>query len=472
MNRARHWAHEEFGAANLGDARRSSRLVGLVNGLVTKPHGVVSQVYRAPAELQAAYDFLSNDAIRSSALLDATASATAARCSDSPFTYVVVDGTSFTLADQSKTKPLGSIGARRFPTRGLCVLDAVGVTPEGTLQGLLDVQFWTRSPSAASLKDRTRRRREQDTELRHWSLGVERVTDVLEACAPSTRPWFVMDREADQSALFRKLDELDAWFTVRAAQNRIVMHRGRQTKLFSAIRSSKVVTKRTVVLPRTATRAARHAKLEVRASRMTLMLPTYAKRAERTPWEVGVVELLEVGRVHSPLHWILLTSAPIETADDVQRIADSYVLRWRVEEFHRTWKAGGCDVEAIQLRTADGIRKWAIMLGAVAARIERLRQLSRTSPDEPATVELTEDEIRALILAKRRIKNSVELVPDGIPSIRTATRWIGDLGGFAGRYKGYEPGATTIARGLADLAVWVSAVQFVRENPDKPKKMR
>ncbi|MBP7685780.1 MAG: hypothetical protein KBB95_27930, partial [Deltaproteobacteria bacterium] len=43
-------------------------------------------------------------------------------------------------------------------------------------------------------------------------------------------------------------------------------------------------------------------------------------------------------------------------------------------------------------------------------RTEHLKRLARTQPDEPATCELTEDEIQVLIFAKRRIKTSVELL--------------------------------------------------------------
>jgi hypothetical protein len=471
MNDARSWAYEEFGGANLGDARRKSRLVRLMEGLVGKPSGLVSEVYKAGAERQAAYDFLSNDAVRSGALLDATASATAARCVGNPFTYVMLDGTTLTLTDRTKTKPLGSVGARRFPTRGLLALDAVAVTPDGTLQGLLDIQFWARGAQAPST-GRRRRRREEDNELRHWGQGVERASDLLEACAPETRPWFIMDRESDQAMLLRKLEGLDALFTLRASHDRIVEYRGRRTRLFSAIRASKVVAKHVVELPQTATRHARRAKLEIRATRLTLLLPTYRGHNNRSSLEVGVVEIREVGDVPKPLHWVLLTSAPLETPQDIDCVFQSYRLRWRVEDFHRTWKSGGCDVEDIQLRSADGIRKWAIMLGAVAARIERIKHLSRTRPDEPATIELSEDEISALIIAKRRIKNSVELVPDDTPTMRQATRWIGDLGGYAGHYKNYEPGAKTIGRGLAELEIWVSALRFMRENPKELRKKR
>ncbi|MBK8593092.1 MAG: hypothetical protein IPN77_29075 [Sandaracinaceae bacterium] len=98
-------------------------------------------------------------------------------------------------------------------------------------------------------------------------------------------------------------------------------------------------------------------------------------------------------------------------------------------------------------------------------------RLARTQPDEPATCELTEDEIQVLIFAKRRIKTSVELVPDGIPPIKTAVRWIADLGGWAGHYTKYEPGSTTIARGLVELARYMEFFSAIAEHPELAKKL-
>lgn len=472
MDELRAWACDEFGRADLGDARRTLRLVRLAGRVAERPAGAVSVVFENAGERQAAYDFLRNDAIRSAAVLGATAQATATRCADHESVYVVIDGTSLTLTDRAKQKPLGSIGSRRFPTRGLKIVDAVAVAPDGTPEGVLDLQFWARK-ARPTKRSRSRRRRCRQTEMRHWSAAVERTTEVLEAHAPAVRPWFVMDREADETALLRELTGSDARFSIRAAQNRVVEFRGKRRKLFSAVRASKPLGRRVVWLGKTPKRqAARRAVLELRSTRLTLLLPTYAGHDKRAPIEVGVVEARERGHRRDQLHWVLLTSAPVATRADVERVVDSYVARWRVEEFHRTWKAGGCDAETIQLRSAEGIRKWAILLAAVAARTERLKHLSRTQPDEPATIELTEDEITALIFAKRRSKTSVEVVPDGIPTIRTATRWIADLGGYAGHYKGYEPGSTTIRRGLAKLAIWVDAVQFVRETPEKKLKKR
>ncbi|MDP3275576.1 MAG: transposase DNA-binding-containing protein, partial [Deltaproteobacteria bacterium] len=68
---ARDWAHEEFGHAELGDSRRTARLVRRVASLAERPGGKVLDVFRSGAEQQAAYDFLDNEKVRSADILDA-----------------------------------------------------------------------------------------------------------------------------------------------------------------------------------------------------------------------------------------------------------------------------------------------------------------------------------------------------------------------------------------------------------------
>lgn len=474
MQTPRSWARHEFGTADLGDERRRRRLLRMVEVLVARPGGTVAGVYKDAAERQAAYDFLSNTAISPEALVSATAAATARRCDGYGHVFVAIDGTSFTMKDRLKTKGLGSIGARRFPTRGLMAIDALALTPDGTPQGLLDVQLWARG-ARRKKSSRFVRRRRRDTEMRHWSNARQSVSDTLSAHTSGTRPWFVMDREADESALLSELVQADEMFTIRARQDRVTAHNARQTKLFATVAKSKARLVRRLELGRTPTRSARTARVEIRAASVTVQLPRYVERALRTPLALNVVEVRERSGRADRIRWVLLTNSPIATTQDVEAVVRSYVLRWRVEELHRTWKAGGCGAEDMQLRNAGAIRKWAILLGAVAARTERLKHLSRTNPDAPATLEFSEVEIEALIVAKRRIKTSVESVPDGIPTIKMATRWVGDLGGYAGHYKGYEPGAVTIGRGLETLAVWTEALiayRTLQKPRRKPTKKR
>ena len=166
---------------------------------------------------------------------------------------------------------------------------------------------------------------------------------------------------------------------------------------------------------------------------------------------VNVVWAREVGTVpdgQSPLDWMLLTNQAVDDFDAARLVVFSYTQRWRIEEMHKAWKSGLCGIEHTQLRSQRAVIKWATILSAVAARAERLKHRAREQPDVAASAELSRHEIRALILLKRRVKKRTEQVPDDMPTLAQAVRWIADLGGYTGKSSGGPPGTITIGRGL------------------------
>jgi hypothetical protein len=197
-------------------------------------------------------------------------------------------------------------------------------------------------------------------------------------------------------------------------------------------------------------RKGRTANLRIRTAAMTLDM-VEAHSEERLTLGVNVVEVLEVGttpRGEKPIHWRLLTNHSVTTMRDVLAVIDGYTKRWRIEELHRVWKSGALRVEQTQLRSAARVIKWAILAVVTAARIERLRVLARTTPDEPALGTFTQHEIDALILMKRRYAKRTEHISDEMPTIAQAVRWLADLGGYAGHKSSGRPGAVTLRRGL------------------------
>src|SRR5262249_604755 len=132
-----------------------------------------------------------------------------------------------------------------------------------------------------------------------------------------------------------------------------------------------------------------------------------------------------------PLRWILLTNRRVEILEDALQIVGAYSLRWRVEDFHKAWKSGACNIEASQLRSREHFVKWATISAAVAARIERIKHLSRTVPERPATDEFSRDEIDATILLRRE-ETPVRYNLGDVPTLGEVTRWIADLGGYMG----------------------------------------
>lgn len=101
--------------------------------------------------------------------------------------------------------------------------------------------------------------------------------------------------------------------------------------------------------------------------------------------------------------------------------------RWKIEELHRTWKSGACRVEEAQLRTADAVMKWVIIMAANASRIQRLKWLARNKPDVRATREFTAWEIEAAIVLRRRHKSKNQPDPGPAPTIAELVLWISEL---------------------------------------------
>ena len=76
---ARDWAYSEFGRTDLGDARRTARLVQMAAATARRPGGKVLDVFRSSAERQGAYDFLANDGVKPEAMLEAMRAAAVER---------------------------------------------------------------------------------------------------------------------------------------------------------------------------------------------------------------------------------------------------------------------------------------------------------------------------------------------------------------------------------------------------------
>lgn len=461
IEETRDWCREQFASADFGNVSRARRAAAMLRRAVERPAGRLTEVFLDAAEQQAAYNFVEG-VTPPEAICDALAEATLRQSADERFVFVPVDGTSLSLTDHTGSKGFGSIGKRVFPTRGLKVIDALAVRRDGTTLGLLDLQWWARTSRAP--RSRILPRRQCRTETFHWVDVIERVRDRF--AAVQCVPWFVVDSEGDASPILRTVLDARCHFTVRVAQRRRKVVRGphRTTSLERHMKRRPVVGCRTLIVPEAPGRRARLALLDVRVARVWLDVPMH-ECPGRTMVCLNVVWARErrAPRGEKPLDWMLLTDQPIASFEQICEVLDSYRQRWRIEEFHRTWKTGRCNVEHTQLRAKDHVLRWATLLAAVATRVEQLKQLARTKPDTLASEVFTDVEIRALIAFKRKYKKRTETIPDDVPTISTAVRWLAELGGYTGKSSGGPPGSVTIGRGLERHAIWTDAFAYSEE---------
>jgi hypothetical protein len=454
------WAREEFGHAQLGDERRTKRLVQLAAGALDHPAGRITEVFGSDAKRQGAYDFLESHHVSEAALSEAVARASARRVADTAYAFVALDGTSLSLVDRKRAKDFGAVGSYTEGGRGLKIIHAYITDKLGVPAGVCGQAWWTR-PDEHVRRSPSRKLHEKETV--HWLEVIEQTSRYFSEEAEGTRPWFQIDREGDCWSTLRRLIDRGELFTVRSSWNRRLKTKNGEPRAYlrEALQKSRVAHTIFVDVPAKPGRRARRARLEIRARQVTLDLKnSWTKVRYKRP--VNVLSVKERGTTPSsekPLEWLLLTSHAIETKQDLELVVFGYTQRWRIEELHRTWKSGGCRVEETQLRTKSRVIKWATVMVAVAARIERLKYLARQRPDTAATVELTENEILALLLLKRTEKKRNETIPAGVPTIAQATRWIADLGGYTGKSSGGPPGTITLKRGLNRLATATKLIE-------------
>jgi hypothetical protein len=489
------WAREEYGQAELGDARRTSRAVQMLGRVAEQRAGKVTEVFASDAERKGAYRLLEDDHVLPESLIDAAGCACARRSAGYPFVVMPVDGSSATLADPIGA--LGAVGTHAAGMRGVKVISAIALSPAGEPLGLAAQEMWVR-PTKPKAKTKTKRRRVRgktqpkakqharakrlarekarsrarrpvrQKETQHWLDVIHAAKCRFEEQAPATKCWFQIDREADAWPILELLahERPEDLFTVRASWNRrVTLADGSVGYLRSVVESQEALGGFEIDVPAGKQRTARRAHLEIRVAKVTLDLCD--KRTDKHfPLEVSAVWVSEVGtapRGDKPVDWLLLTNHPSNTLEQARLVVDSYTQRWSVEEVHKTWKSGGCRIEDSQLHTPQAVMKWATMLFSVAVRVERIKHLARTSPDLPASVELSPHEIQALILLKRKYKKRTETIPDTMPTIAQAARWIADLGGYTGKSSGGPFGSITLGRGLTKVTTVASALESLGE---------
>ena len=202
---------------------------------------------------------------------------------------------------------------------------------------------------------------------------------------------------------------------------------------------------------RGATRAARNASVEVRATSLVLSPPP---RFDRTlppvPVNVVLVEETQPPSGEAPIQWLLITTLPISGLDEVVQVIEYYRRRWQIEIYFRTLKSG-CRVEERQFETIDRMFNCLILYSISAWRLLYLMTLGRTCPDMNCELVFEPSEWKAVYAISKSRQ-----IPDTPPSLNELIRMIANLGGYVMRAK-TQPGTQTLWIGLQALSFLASA---------------
>ncbi len=450
------WAANEFGDAELGDERRTKRLVMLASQFASSPAGKVTEVVRIAAQREAAFRFVENHAIAPSAIAAAHHRATARRCRGNNEVVVAVDQACLSVTDRVGKPGFGHVTPKSGRIRGLQVMSALCVSKSGTVLGLVAQQWWSRLEKSPEYKTDARPAQERESDL--WRRALLQANEQLRATAPHVTPFFQLDRGGDCRAVLQVVRNEGLKVTIRSAHDRALASGSR---LHKTMLRAPVLGYIYVNVRRRPNRPGRVARLAVRARSVTLRLRDYRTRSD----EAMQIQCVHVRETHAPrgtkpLEWWLLTTASVATFEEAANIAKTYTLRWKIEELHRAWKSGVCNIEDSQLRTAENFKRWATIAVAVAARSEHLKTRSRAEPDTSATTEFSRAEIDAAIILLEHKKYAVG---DELTLVQVVDM-IARIGGYIGKSSGGPPGVRTIQRGLDKIAPAAQAIEVLRNS--------
>ncbi len=452
------WAQMEFGSAQLGDARRSARLVEVSAAVASCPNGTLPASLPDWADLKAAYRLLANEAVTYERIITPHWLRTRDWCRE-PGEYLLVEDTTmldFTL--HPKTTGLGWLTGDPW-SRGLLLHTTLALRveawdlqqcPEVSLVGLFGQQCWTREHERRKGKESRRASFERPRESQRWARVFEQVQS-----PPAGVQWiYIADREADIYEVFQLCQQRQIQYVVRASCPR-ALSQGDQT-VFSRVAAAPWQGTLSLGLRTRQDAAARTAQLEVRSAEVELR-GTWRPGGKLPSLKLNVIEVREINAPagREPICWVLLTSLACTGLAEVQRAIGCYARRWLVEEYHKALKTG-TRIETSQLESRARLEALLGILAVVAVRLLQTKLVARSRPDE--IIQETEFGFEAIEILNARFGQPKQGWTHGALLMAIAR-----LGGFLARKSDGFPGWITIWRGwrrLITMAEGLSSVHF------------
>jgi Transposase DNA-binding len=332
---------DEFKEAELGDRRLEQRLNRIVTAVSAAPSKGFPQVMASEAELEGLYRFLGNERVSWKQILAPHQEATGERCRAEQLVVVAHDTTELAFGGKERANDIGHLqgGHAGFLAHvALAVAVERHRTPLGVL-GLTTVHREKAEKITPAQEQARLRAKPQHEKENHRG---NQLADASAELIPGVSCVHVMDREADDFVVLAELMKRNHRFVIRAWSDRqLLTESGSSLRLRAALNQTPDVLFREVPLsvrrPKAAgsakkrhpARECRTATLHIRARSVTVLPPERINKGLE-PLELNAVEVFEPvpAEDEAPISWMLLTTEPIETAEQRARVVDCYRCRW------------------------------------------------------------------------------------------------------------------------------------------------
>jgi len=371
-----------FGAASLGDERRTNRLVMTADLLAARPSGPLPQRLTHPADLEGLYTLVRAEAVTHAAVLEPHRQQTLAAGRDHDGVVLwISDTTELDYTGRKSLKKLGPIG--NGGGRGYLCHNTLGVRAADRQIIGLGSQILHKRARAPQREKLAAKRQRKDRESRLWLRGCEAVGP-----APDGKRWVdVCDRGADTFEFIEFEHARGRHYVIRVSRDRKLAADAEDAGEAEAIeqtlkghaRHLPDLGQREVTVSANTNQPARTAAVRIAAGAVTIR-PPRQKRGEHgeAPIATWVVHVREVNPPEGaePLEWILLSNVPAESLAEARQRVDWYACRPIVEEFHKGKKSGAC-IEDLQFTDEQRLEPVIALLSVVTALLLKLREAAR-----------------------------------------------------------------------------------------------
>jgi hypothetical protein len=341
-----------------------------------------------------------------------------------------------------RDRGLGKIG--KGGGRGVLLHPMLAVDAEaGDLLGLVSGRVWTRQ---GLMTTPHAKRALGNKESERWLSTPQAAKAHLARAAMVTE---VSDREADIYAKWARVPGESFHVLTRSSQDRRIVEGGGHLSTAPLAHGGTAKLE----LREQPGRPKRRAEVAIRYGQVTLKRPDGASRDTSLPRRltVSLVEVVEqtAPATGKPILWRLLTTHPVEDAKAAWRIVAWYQMRWIIEQFFRTLKQQGLQLEDSQIESAERLIKLTAIAARAAVIVMQLVQ-GRDSALQSANIAFTPSEIETLTALIPRLEGKTALQKNPHPPLSLAwAAWaIAKLGGWDGYPKSKPPGPITLRHGL------------------------
>ena len=423
-----------------GDTRLARRARSLAEKITAGETSVVRQLASGRAETVAFGRFLDNDAVTTSEIFAAAGVVTGQRAAGRR--VLAIQDTTALSFPRRRGGGLGPGGDGKVPgifLHPVLVLDA----DSGTALGLAAGAVWTRAPGKVTPHTE---RVIEDRESWRW---IELGRAAKGALAQAAHVTLIADRESDIYEEWALLPQPGFDLLTRAGRDRKL---GDGAMMFAVVRSWDAAACYAFDIVARKNRPARSARMEVRFGTVAIAKPKKCKTKDMpNTIALQLVEVVEVGAPvgQEPVLWRLLTTAPVTSVAQAMAVVALYQQRWRIEEYNRTCKKSGIDLEGAMVEGVHALQNLVAMGAVSGVAVMQLVEGRDAGPERRASdvVDATEEVFAACLCPTLEGKTAKQKNPNEPGSLAWIAWIVARLGGWSGYTTYGAAGPKTMAHG-------------------------